>query len=231
MPQLRAELEQFGPPGSQDQPNEAFWKKFEAALKEAAELVMELGKEQGIDLSQIEVSAKELAPPPPATRHEPLLTIAKAGERMADEWFENHTRAVQAKGDELMRQFQLGVAEPEREAALIFDAVEVIRWYQPFIRVKLARAIEQETRSAGAARDLQNDVNGSVKAALIAMDRSLAAWIELGRCFPEDRDDTLPVLARLDRLRRETEKAFPLARQFARPGFDDPASVPDLTTP
>ena len=213
------ELEQFGQAGERELPRGHFWKEVESTLKETAELIATLAKEQGIDLSQLEVS-----PPEPRRRARakpnPLATAAKAYRDMADEWFEKKTEAVQDKGTELLQQLKLGVSEPERDAALIYDAVEVIRWYQPLIEAKIGRAMHQKAPRPEFARERQSDADGSVKIALIAIDRSLAAWTELRRHFPEHTDDLLPLLVHLDRLRRDLEQAFPGARQFVRPGFD-----------
>ena len=64
------------------------------------------------------------------------------------------------------------------------------------------------------------DSDGSAKVALIAVDRSIAAWSKLLRTFPERETETLEILAHLVRLRREAEQEFPHARAFVRPGFD-----------
>jgi hypothetical protein len=215
------ELQQSSPADDRDSANEAFWKKFETTLRETAELVVSVAKEQGIDLAQVEAPVAGRKRPSAARPH-PLVRAAKRYVNLVDQWFETQTAAVQAKGAELLQQLKLGVAEPEREAALIFDTVEIIRWYQPFIYVKLRRALDRPDKGAQPPQEPQSDANGSVKAALIAMDRSLAAWVELGRHFSERLDDMLPLLAHLDRLRRGTEAAFPAARQFVRPGFDEP---------
>jgi len=65
------------------------------------------------------------------------------------------------------------------------------------------------------------DSEGSAKIALIAMDRSIAAWSGLRTALGADEaDDVLDRLAQLAAIRRETEKLFPKARAFKRPGFD-----------
>lgn len=66
-----------------------------------------------------------------------------------------------------------------------------------------------------------SDSNGSVKVALIGIDRSIAAWTRLRAHLPDRADELLDVLVRLDRLRRATEAQFPDARAFKRPGFDE----------
>ncbi len=69
--------------------------------------------------------------------------------------------------------------------------------------------------------DLPRDSDGSAKIALIAIDRSLAAWARLREHFAAEHGDTiLALLVQLERLRRAAETKFPDAREFRRPGFD-----------
>jgi hypothetical protein len=65
------------------------------------------------------------------------------------------------------------------------------------------------------------DSDGSAKIALIAIDRSIAAWSGLREALGEDGDSILDLQAQLAAIRRETEKLFPKARAFIRPGFDE----------
>lgn len=68
--------------------------------------------------------------------------------------------------------------------------------------------------------------DSSAKVALIAIDRSIAAWLRLKEFFPDKTDSILTLLVHLDRLRRAAEKEFPEARTFVRPGFD-PGESPE----
>ena len=68
--------------------------------------------------------------------------------------------------------------------------------------------------------ELQSDANGTAKIALIAIDRSLAAWSILYAEYTAQEDKTLSILLHLDRLRRSIEVVFPSALAFIRPGFD-----------
>jgi hypothetical protein len=132
------------------------------------------------------------------------------------------------------------------------DAVEVIRWYQFFIAVKLIRALsgageaneedfdEEDLLSFDmlsedddednfnyeeiVARSSLIDANGSAKTALIAIDRSLAAWCALQISLPDKSETIKPMLIELDRLRRSVETRFRHARDFIRPGFDESSS-------
>ncbi len=97
------------------------------------------------------------------------------------------------------------------------------RWYQHFIYVKLLRAVQGKLEETPQGLDeFPKDSDGSAKVALIAIDRSIAAWGQMREHFPQRRDDILDVLVHLDRLRRKTETLFPDARAFVRPGFDSP---------
>jgi hypothetical protein len=83
------------------------------------------------------------------------------------------------------------------------------------------RAIEADLRKRPEILDgLLRDSDGSAKVALIAIDRSIAAWGAMRNHFPEQEDTILDLLVHLDRLRRKIEKTFPDARAFVRPGFD-----------
>jgi len=146
---------------------------------------------------------------------------------MVDEWFNNELRLPLQHVRDLERRVEKGmvsVATAKGELVRLNDCVEVIRWYQAFIYVKVCRAfmslVEEEDDTALAA---VKDSAGSAKVALIAIDRSLAAWVSLREMFPEETDSILEILIHLGRLRRSLKKRFPRARSFKRPGFDDKA--------
>jgi len=89
--------------------------------------------------------------------------------------------------------------------------------------LKIQTSSRAEGNLEGTPQDLDEfpkDSDGSAKVALIAIDRSIAAWGQMREHFVEHRDDILDVLVHLDRLRRKTETLFPDARVFVRPGFD-----------
>ncbi len=64
------------------------------------------------------------------------------------------------------------------------------------------------------------DANGSAKVAIIGIERSIAAWGGLLKCFAQQEDSLLDILAHLQGLLRLVELHFPGARSFVRPGFD-----------
>ena len=90
---------------------------------------------------------------------------------------------------------------------------EIIENYFEILDLKKYKELEEDD-------SWQSDADGSVKVALIGMDRSIGAWGALREYFPEKADDILDILVHLDRLRRKAEHLFPNARNFIRPGFD-----------
>ena len=144
---------------------------------------------------------------------------------MVDEWFNNELRLPLQHVRNLERRVEKGltsVATAKGELVRLNDCVEIIRWYQAFIYVKVCRAFmslveEEDDKSLVATRDSA----GSAKVALIAIERSLAAWVAMREMFPEETDSMLEILIHLDRLRRTVKRKFRGAKSFKRPGFDD----------
>jgi hypothetical protein len=107
---------------------------------------------------------------------------------------------------------------------VVHDALDVIAWDHILIGAKLHRALHgrdeyQHGERCGHEHPIQNDWNGSAKVALVSIERSEAAWRVVASCTP---GDTPAMMAdHLAQLLAEVEQAFPHARQFVRPGFDE----------
>lgn len=211
--------------------NAEFWKGMEDIFRVTMEVMAKVAAEQGVEL-QTEFSEEESAAMDAeressmerATNH-PCTGAAKAYADMADAWLGNSEDAFKAKETELNDFIRLNVAptQAEEQAASITDAVEVIRWYQLFIQVKIMRALQgkkDETDDAEFWAEYPKDSDGSAKVALIAVDRSISAWGLFLRLFPNQETSILEILAQLDQTRRMIEAQFPQARAFIRPGFD-----------
>jgi hypothetical protein len=222
------EEEERNDPASSDLNNEAFWKKLGEIFEQTLAMLDQMAKERGLDLSEVEAASaarqqRNRQKRETAESHE----LAKKSEEyatMADAWMEAEHEIFEQKRDELIAllELEIGGRAQHAEAARIKDALEVIRWYQHQIHVKLMRALMKFDREAAPEDEaFPKDSDGSAKVALIGMDRSLAAWGALREHFPEKTDTILTLLLQLDRLRRKTEQYFPNARRFKRPGFDD----------
>ena len=201
-----------------DTDNEAFWKELSEIFRVTLDMIQEMAREEGIDLDSVdlEVAEKERRSIKKAAEEHPCSRAAKAYSEHVNDWFDSTDDLFEQKTDELNLQAQLELpnSDPVGDASGIKDAVEVIRWYQHFIYVKILRAFR------GRLDDLADDSNGSAKVALIAMDRSLAAWGRMYEHFPHQQDEILDVLVRLEQLRRKAWAEFPNAMAFIRPGLD-----------
>lgn len=118
------------------------------------------------------------------------------------------------------RWFHKHAAIRESGDAVVREAVAIVSWDSTFIGGKLARALHG--RESGEDQDddpIQNDWNGSAKIALISIERSESAWRTIAQATG---DLTASELASsMSALRGDVEDAFPFARLFIRPGFDE----------
>lgn len=136
----------------------------------------------------------------------PIMKMAHAIAIMSHRWFASRSASVRALADDVLR-----------------EALDIAQWDSTFVAAKLARALRgrEDGQDDGMDDDpVQNDWNGSAKVAVISLERSEAAW----QVIAQSTGDAAPtVLAgQVADLRREVEHAFPNARSFIRPGFDEP---------
>jgi len=214
---------EFGNPESRDIQNQEFWDK----LDEAFETTMEMEEEAGemdfdADEEDLEESIREQEEVHDAAQSQPYSRTARRYIEMVDNWFKSHGDLIEDKSDRLESLAQADVpgTEPVGNASGIHDCLEVIRWYQPQIWVKLCRAASGTIRAKLEGLDcILEDADGSAKVAIIGIERSIAAWATLLGRFP-DHEDAIFSLGTLKRLLRQVEAAFPNARAFRRPGFD-----------
>lgn len=218
--------ETFADPETRDIKNQVFWDKLSEIFKVTMEMVKETAEELGIDLNTLdteEAVKQEKCNRETAKNHE-CARAGKAYGKMVDNWFKSVEGLFEQKEEELNLKLQLELpnANPVEEAATLSDTVEIIRWYQHQIHVKLMRAIHGSLDERDEILDdFPKDSDGSAKVALIGMDRSITAWGILNKYFPQRENEILNLLVHLDRLRRQTKKVFPDANSFVRPGFDD----------
>jgi len=204
--------EEFSDPEAQDIRNEAFWNKLSGILGETLELLRKSAKEWGIELEMLgsiddieNIKAKDVA----AENHL-LCRAAKRYGEWVEDWF---------RGRETLF-FETAAAA--REGVSLEEAIEVIRWHQYFICAKVMRAIQGNIEEGEERCDeFASDSDGSAKIALIAIDRSVAAWAVIQHYFTDCDKEMIHVIAFLDGLRQAVDETFPNARSFIRPGFDE----------
>jgi len=205
--------EEFSEPEAQDIRNEAFWNKLSGIFAETLELLKESAKEWGIDPEMLESAddIEDMKSKDMAAKNHLLCRAAKRYSDLVEDWL---------RGRETLF-FETAAAQ--REGVSLDEAIEVIRWYQYFIGAKVMRAVrgkidEEEERD----NEFPSDSDGSAKIALIAIDRSIAAWAVIRHYITDGAGGVIDVIAFLDGLGQAVEKTFPRARSFIRPGFDEP---------
>jgi len=133
---------------------------------------------------------------------------------------------------ELAEQKLLTMAAGQQPKALeqAGNALEVVQFYSLFISAKLHRAVggKKDEAEEEWADDMPKDSDGSAKIAMIAVNRSIAAWSILHKAYPRFEKQILPFIATLKRILSHTEKLFPEAPNFVRPGFDEPEHLGHL---
>ena len=108
------------------------------------------------------------------------------------------------------------------------DPCAVVAWFQYSIPAKTHRALQGLAWDEPEERDWPADHDGSAKVALLGMERSHAAWLELAHNGLASPAEIEPFIADLIWLSDELERVFPNARAFVRPGFDEPDEVAKL---
>ena len=217
-------------PEVSDLNNAKFWRKLDLIFKDAHGLIKQCAEEAGIDLDTIDqdkVARAQDEEAEDAGRNE-LSVRARDYAGMVDTWLARELVAAEKLSEDDQAQAKSAGIEIDAH-----DAFEVIRWYQFFIAAKVFRAVlgsDEELRGVYPADDrdetnpAQTDANGSAKVALIAIDRSLAAWRVIQSCIPEKQKSIAPLMAMLENIRSGIEAELPLARDFIRPGFDEEMS-------
>lgn len=127
---------------------------------------------------------------------------------------------VMAVGERL---WNAAVPEPPADDPQLKDAIATIHHFAFFLCPKVHRALEGRERCEEDG--LQSDALGSAKVALLAIEQVSDAWLRLAEGGVVAVTAAAPVLTELQAIARELERRFPRARDFVRPGFDEPREV------
>lgn len=220
------------PPEQSDIHNKAFWDEIYKDFEEATQLIYKAAADLGIDLENIMTADEEQAF---VENHEritttaydhPLSKLCKLYRDVVLPFADKNEELVNTTR-EMIRDLRLGTRTEEdvvTTTATIGDCLEVIQWYVFFIDAKLQRALQgrlMEDELKLNETEFPKDSDGSAKIALIAIDRSMSAWVKLHELMPSCEDVAISALAGLSRIRRLAVAEFPNALQFVRPGFDE----------
>ena len=218
--------EKFGDIQDGDIDNEVFWQRLSETFQETMTMLKEMAEERGIDLDSLDLEDSQDLEDPLEEKSVVHIAshMAKSYIDTVEKWFNENVYIFEDDARQMAAAHVADSSESQlqEDTVSLIDSVEVIRWYQHQIYVKLKRAIHS---SQNEDFEIQNgfpkDSDGSTKVALIGMDRSISAWGKMTKYFPDQKENILNIINHLDRLRRQTEKKFPAARAFVRPGFDD----------
>lgn len=214
-PELRT-----GEPSGEDLKSKEFWGVIHENFQVALELLYESAEKWGIDLNAVEDSEVEEreARRERVVERSPLAREARTYAAAVDEWMERHAEYFSERSRQIEREVEMELPghDPIPGALALHDAVDVVRWYQYFLYPKISRALMGLEEPD---RDRIDDVLGSVKIVLIAVERSLGAWQEVGDQLGV-QDDALDMQIRLAKIRAGLELLVPDAAAFRRPGFD-----------
>ena len=162
-------------------------------------------KTLGIDTDSVNSALGNLSSKP--IKSHACEASAKDYAKQTSSWLKSAESIIKELQQSELHKAELGITESLSSSSVI----EIIQWYQHFIAAKIVRALEN---------DSAEDTNGSAKVALIALDRSVAAWGTLLKKLPEKEEAILQILIQLSDLRKMTEIEFPDARTFLRNGLD-----------
>ena len=177
---------------------------------------------------------EEVPPPPPAWLQELLADANEACRNPPsdEEWKRiqprvppQHEAIDERAKDYAVRTFQWLRATENQSAGAQGSARDVISWFHMIIATKTDRAL---TIWPGDDEDDEFDNDGSAKVALLAIDESHAAWLDLVEQDVVTRAEADSFIADLVWLGEALERVRPKARAFVRPGFDEPAAVARL---
>jgi hypothetical protein len=217
-------------PGEKDDNNKAFWERLAINFSKARDLLERAAAERGIDLDEIvkensDYEQKEQQKRIQAESH-PLPKLSLRYLTLARKWMDVQP-GMKEKLENIQQQLDLGgesFVEAKSTTDTILDSLAVIQWYQTFIHVKfmsalMSKAVDDD--DGDDKDDAQRDHDGSAKVGVIAIERSMQAWVKLYELLPDQEDHFLKILALLEKLRGMAVEEFPLAMAFKRPGFDD----------
>ena len=183
----------------------AFRRNLQNIFIETKEMLREDAAKRGIDIDalDLEKAGEIIERDRLAVEQQVLMKLAEKYTKQASLFLR-----AQDLADDTIRETRL-------------EMLLIIGWYHFFIASKINRALyaEADYEEDADFDAFRNDGNGSVKIALIAIDRSLIAWRNL--LTEETNREIKPLIELLETLRQMCEEKFPNARDFLRPGFDE----------
>ena len=182
------------------------------------------------------VLAEEAAPPPPPWMQEMIVEMNEAAAKIAAGDLEPAPRrsppkehlAIEKRAKGYCFRVHAWLQHRRYEPLDPANPCAVIGWFHTMIPSKVHRAISGLAEDGLATRDCPPDYDGSAKVALLGIERSHAAWLELIERGTLSDAEAAPFIADLVWLGEALEQVFPKARAFVRPAFDEPEAMARL---
>ena len=182
------------------------------------------------------VLAEEAAPPPPSWMQEMIVEMNEAAAKIAAGDLEPAPRrsppkehlAIETRAKGYCFRVHAWLQHRRYEPLNPANPCAVIGWFHTMIPSKVHRAISGLAEEDVATRDCPPDYDGSAKVALLGIERSHAAWLELIERGTLSDAEAAPFIADLVWLGEVLEQVFPKARAFVRPAFDEPEAMARL---
>lgn len=192
--------------------HDAFWQKLKDAFAEAKQALIENAEEHGIDL-QNAISDEEFKE---IKDREHEFIEGDELSALSDQYWKSAKKSLDASDEWVVFS---PLDDHTRD-----EMLAILGWYLFFVPAKLRRGLHglldyDGTYLEGQLTDPQSDANGSIKVALIAVERSLMAWTAL--MSRENASVIRPHIEVLKTIKRKVDAKFPHAMEFVRPGFDE----------
>jgi hypothetical protein len=217
-------------PEQKDMSNKAFWDRLSENFSKAHKLLEQAATHYGVDLNslakEVESAQENEARIRKESQSHPLSKLSWNYGEASRTWLKSQPGMLNML-EQLNDKLSLGVEsvdEAKAKTIVIKDCLAVIQWYQVFIHVKFIRAIMSKLDDESDPEEedgYQRDFDGSAKIGIIAIERSIQAWVKLYELLPDREDDFLKLLAMLEKMKTMAKEEFPNAENFKRPGFDD----------
>jgi len=203
---------------------EEMWSAVSDNFKESLRMLDDMLREAGIDPAEVEAQPEIESNPEQEKLEEEIFERGMDYYKMTDAFFKNNQDFLNAQEAETHQMAEMNLPVDLEHLEQVRDAIELINQYSGFIGVKARRAIsgmeEMNDTEIWGDPPYQSDANGSAKASILCIERSLGAWEMLRKTWPEKTDEILDLLLALTRFRKEMERLFPDWNKFIRPGFD-----------
>jgi hypothetical protein len=204
--------------------DEEMWSTVSDNFKESLRMLDEMLREAGIDPAEIEAASESTPDPDMDKLEEEIFERGLAYFKLSDSFFKTNHEFLTAQEVEAQQMADMELPVDLENLEQIREAIEIIHQYAAFLGIKARRAVsgikEMHDTSIWGDPPYQSDANGSAKACILCIERSLGAWEILRKTWPDKTDEILDMLLALSRFRKEMERLFPDWQQFVRPGFD-----------